>query len=151
MQLQIPTFGVCGVSKSRSFLKVLCGGVSGQSGIGELDPSPSSWTKDRSGDPPSPNSREHFLGDGEQLAKSTLLRDLRWVGEPKLSSSHSSTSSSPPDWFRGLLPPSSCLSAVSRRRGTGESISVKPDSPPVLLLISSIGSSSPSLDVNCSF
>lgn len=38
------TFGVCGVSKSRSFLKVLCGGVSGQSGIGELDPSPSSWT-----------------------------------------------------------------------------------------------------------
>lgn len=35
-------FGVCGVSNSRRFLKVLCGGVSGQSGIGELDPSPSS-------------------------------------------------------------------------------------------------------------
>lgn len=68
-------FGVCGVSKSLSFLKVLCGGVSGQSGIGELDPSPSSWMWDRSGD--APYSRDVFLGDGEQLAKITLLGDRR--------------------------------------------------------------------------
>ncbi len=140
---------MCGVSKSLSFLKVLCGGVSGQSGIGELDPSPSSWTYGRSGDPP--YIREAFLGDGEQLAKITLLGDRRWDGEPRLSSSHSSTSSSPPDWFRGLLLPSSRLSTASRRTGIGESISVKPDSPPVLLLTSSMGSSSPSLDVNCNF
>lgn len=140
---------MCGVSKSLSFLKVLCGGVSGQSGIGELDPSPSSWMSDRSGD--APYSRDVFLGDGEQLAKITLPGDRRWDGEPKLSSSQSSTSSSPPDWFKGLLPPSSRLSAASRRTGIGESISVKPDSPPVLLLTSSMGSSSPSLDVNCNF
>lgn len=143
------TFGVCGVSKSRSFLKVLCGGVSGQSGIGELDP-PSSGDPGRQGDPL--NSPEFFLGDGEQLANITLLGDCRWVGDPKLSSSsHSSTSSSTPDWFRGLLLPSRHLSAMIRRTGIGESISVKPDSPPVLLLMSSMRSSSPSLHVNCNF
>lgn len=144
----IQTFGVCGVSKSLSFLKVLCGGVSGQSGIGELEPSPSSWVKDRSGEPLC--RRDVFLGDGEQLVKITLLGDCMWDGEPKLSSSQSSTSSSPPDWFSGLLP-SSRLSAGLRRVGSGESISVKPDSPPVLLLASSMRSSSPSLDVNCNF
>lgn len=74
LALDSKLFGVCGVSKSRSFLKVLCGGVSGQSGIGELDP-PSSGDPGRQGDPP--NSREVFRGDGEQLANITLLGDCR--------------------------------------------------------------------------
>lgn len=139
---------MCGVSKSLSFLKVLCGGVSGQSGTGELNPSRSSWMC--SGEPL--YRREVFLGDGEQLVKITLLGNCRWDSEPKLPSSQSSAPSSPPDWFRGLLPlHSSRLSAVPRRAGTGESISAKPDSPPVLLLTSSMWSSSASLDVNTNF